>query len=360
MYIAACSFLTEHSANTPIPPIPGTRDASPRHETSTPLRPGTSKTARQHAILADSTSANYTTCYKTLQQLRVYWAGVDYVLEALNQRAGGLCNESSFDHTNTDMPENLLPFGGNRIRSESLRRLPQLEARMDHAPSPAAPLVAFTIVGTTDSSKLELTCMYPGQSRDAASSKSTASAPTPQGNMVYDPIRHPHSPPPPRYPQAASPWEYDWSMPQNDQSGPPGQATPIYTSGSEQSPVNEPVHDACSPKSGDRQPTSSSDNHSYSLSSTGSAEADATRNGGGGPKNDYGVYSALPSAINNQDSQVMSAQFPMVPGRLPEMITTSTELPLDDLPLSEVQLMDIFLPAEELGLWPWQNDASQM
>jgi len=208
MYIAACAFLTESVVNASSPP---SREASPlvdarRERPGTNGRPMTTSheaKSAKHSLLASAANQNYQRCYKSLQQLQQYWGGVGYILTALDQKSKGIwdCETFTFEE-----------YESIRLaRRSSLSRL----ARMENAASPNAPPIAWSLTGTTNSPNSNLTLLY--QNNASASSAAAngglapppppipVSAPTPPGNMIYDPIRQSipetQSMFPPAYPQ---------------------------------------------------------------------------------------------------------------------------------------------------------------
>ncbi|KAK2607130.1 hypothetical protein N8I77_005833 [Diaporthe amygdali] len=198
MYIAACAFLTESAA---VNSQPVSRDASPptgntnsnggsakaanrKSKSSTESRPS------KHSLLADAANQNYQRCYKSLQQLIMYWGGVNYILVALEHRSKGIWDCETYtaeEYESTKLPR----------RPTSLSRF----ARLDNpsSPQPSAPPIAWSLTGTTNSPNSSLTLLY--QNMNAGGSQTNqgpthqtpqpapASAPTPPGNMIYDPIR---------------------------------------------------------------------------------------------------------------------------------------------------------------------------
>ncbi|KAK3683518.1 fungal-specific transcription factor domain-containing protein [Podospora appendiculata] len=208
MYIAACAFLMESVANASGPPSPS-RESSPPPETKNDASraPGTRpaphndlKTAK-HSLLASAANQNYQRCYKSLQQLHQYWGGVGYILTALDQKSKGIWDCETF--TNEEYESTKLPRRG------SFSRL----ARFENPASPNAPPIALSLTGTTNSPNSNVTFLYqnnpsapPGIPLHPPPSSIPVSAPTPPGNMIYDPIRQslPEAPSmfPPAYPQA--------------------------------------------------------------------------------------------------------------------------------------------------------------
>lgn len=193
MYIAACAFLTESAA---VASQPVSRDASPPPANTHPARPtnkkaksGAEPRSSKHSLLADAANQNYQRCYKVLQQLIMYWNGVNYILVALEHRSKGVWDCETYtaeEYESTKLPR----------RPASLSRF----ARLDNpsSPQPSAPPIAWSLTGTTNSPNSSLTLLY--QNMNAAGSQTQGpthppppaapqSAPTPPGNMIYDPIR---------------------------------------------------------------------------------------------------------------------------------------------------------------------------
>ncbi|KIH93517.1 c6 zinc finger domain containing protein [Sporothrix brasiliensis 5110] len=241
MYIAACAFLMESVANASQPASRGTTppaaDAQARGAgySSGDTRTGISS---KHSLLASNANQNYQRCYKSLQQLRLYWGGVRYILTALDQKSKGIWDCETF--TTEELESTKHP-----VRRGSFSQMP----RFDNPSSPNAPPIAWSLTGTSNSANPSLTLLFqshtnaagPGassskaqdttprpkenqkqrkqaiqqaqqsqQARQSSSQKryhspQLASAATPPGNMIYDPIRQsiPEAPPmyAPAYPQ---------------------------------------------------------------------------------------------------------------------------------------------------------------
>jgi hypothetical protein len=115
IYISACAFLKETALYTSS--NPSSRPNSPsgiredakgssatemvNQETtnkSTPKQSSSEKPANlteqkqtpKHSLLANTANQNYQRCYRALQSLEVYWAGVKYILTVLDQKAKGV------------------------------------------------------------------------------------------------------------------------------------------------------------------------------------------------------------------------------------------------------------------------------
>ncbi|KAB5585519.1 fungal-specific transcription factor domain-containing protein [Coniochaeta sp. 2T2.1] len=205
MYIAACAFLMESAAKDSVPP---SREPSPRpdarFDSHTPVPLKNSKVAK-HLLLTSTANQNYQRCYKSLQHLHDYWSGVKYILTALDQRSKGIWDCETY--TNEELEDANLP------RRPSLSRL----AKFENVVSPKIVPMALSLTGTTNSPNPSLTLLY--QNNVSATpvvppqqhpTSAPVSAPTPPGNMIYDPIRQslPDSTsmfPPPPYPQPYMP-----------------------------------------------------------------------------------------------------------------------------------------------------------
>ncbi|KAI3395749.1 hypothetical protein diail_917 [Diaporthe ilicicola] len=198
MYIAACAFLTESAA---VASQPVSRDASPpianaslnpngARAVNRKAKSGAEPKSSKHSLLADAANQNYQRCYKSLQQLIMYWGGVNYILVALEHRSKGIWDCETYtaeEYESTKLPR----------RPTSLSRFTRLDN--PSSPQPSAPPIAWSLTGTTNSPNSSLTLLY--QNMNAGASQTTqgpthpppppapASAPTPPGNMIYDPIR---------------------------------------------------------------------------------------------------------------------------------------------------------------------------
>ncbi|CAK7219386.1 hypothetical protein SBRCBS47491_003826 [Sporothrix bragantina] len=237
MYVAACAFLMESAANAS---LPTSRDATPPPSdnpsraavySGSNSRTGTSK----HSLLASNANQNYQRCYKSLQQLHMYWGGVRYILTALDQKSKGIWDCETF--TSEEMGS-----AKQSMRRGSLSHMP----RLDNPSSPNAPPIAWSLTGTSNSANPSLTVLFQSHQSNANPTASDwkpqistsrqkdpqkqrkqsgfqaqparrtsqsqygspqlASAGTPPGNMIYDPIRQslPETPAmfPPAIPQA--------------------------------------------------------------------------------------------------------------------------------------------------------------
>ncbi|OTA99860.1 hypothetical protein M426DRAFT_67030, partial [Hypoxylon sp. CI-4A] len=193
IYIAACAFLKESKSPASQPP---SRDATPPPEaknhprnSSAVIDPGP---ASRHLLLASAANQNYQACYKALKQMHTYWGGVRYIITALDHKLDG-----QWDCETYTMEE-----------YESARRYRQSSAiarfakQFDFPSSPNqdnGPPLAWSLTGTTNSPNSSLTLLFqnpvnsngvmPTQVVSSSSAPAPTSAPTPPGNMIYDPIR---------------------------------------------------------------------------------------------------------------------------------------------------------------------------
>ncbi|WYZ37099.1 hypothetical protein EsH8_II_000605 [Colletotrichum jinshuiense] len=208
MYIAACAFLMESIANAS---NPASRETSPPADLKPDgqrQKPSSNehKPYTKHSLLASAANQNYSRCYKSLQQLHKYWGGVKYILTALDQKSKGIWDCETY--TNEEFESTKPPRRGS------------IEGRFPHPTSPNMPPIAWSLTGTTNSPNSSLTLMYQnmpvgvsghhGVVQQPQQPAVPTSAPTPPGNMIYDPIRQslpetaPHSIFAPAYPQAVT------------------------------------------------------------------------------------------------------------------------------------------------------------
>ncbi|KAI1258531.1 fungal-specific transcription factor domain-containing protein [Xylariaceae sp. FL1019] len=216
IYIAACAFLLESKVSTPQPdarmvsPPPGLKNQGPH--------PGDpNSTSSKHLLLASAALQNYQLCYKALKQMHAYWGGVRYILNVLDQKSHG---EEDCETFTTEEYEST-----RRSRRDSLTpRFSTKSTDFPASPMPeSGPPLAWSLTGTTNSPNSSLTLLFHTQgnagtvtSHHAGSlqqvvpqsqpqqASSPATAPTPPGNMIYDPIRQSlpeTSMYPPAYPQ---------------------------------------------------------------------------------------------------------------------------------------------------------------
>lgn len=197
MYIAACAFLRETAANTSQPASRATSPPGTKHNVGYGANGvnGRSNTnsdkTSKHSLLAEAASQNYQRCYKSLQQLNTYWHGVNYILVALDHRSKGIWDCETYtaeEYESTKLPR----------RPDSLANFPRLDN--PSSPQPSVPPIAWSLTGTTNSPNSSLTLLYQNMNASASqpsqasvhpppSAVAPVSAPTPAGNMIYDPIR---------------------------------------------------------------------------------------------------------------------------------------------------------------------------
>lgn len=99
IYVAACAFLKEMAAQaasfpnsiqtTPLSrPSDTGKDRRPTMASSGPA--SDNSRSKKHGLLASAAKQNYQRCYKALKQLETHWAGIKYILTALDQKAEGV------------------------------------------------------------------------------------------------------------------------------------------------------------------------------------------------------------------------------------------------------------------------------
>ncbi|KAI1506720.1 fungal-specific transcription factor domain-containing protein [Biscogniauxia marginata] len=221
IYIAACAFLME-SKVTASQPI--SRDLSPPGAKSSGFRSGTAATepsaSSKHLLLASAANQNYQVCYKALKQMHTYWGGVRYILTVLDHKAQGKWDCETYTNEEYESTKR------SRRNSAVQRYTNGLEYPASPIPDNGPPL-AWSLTGTTNSPNSSLTLLFQnpvsgtGQhyhghhghhhhphhrqhhqpqhqqqhqhtTQSSQSSTTTTiptSAPTPPGNMIYDPIR---------------------------------------------------------------------------------------------------------------------------------------------------------------------------
>ncbi|RYO83264.1 hypothetical protein DL766_002149 [Monosporascus sp. MC13-8B] len=192
IYIAANAFLMEsvtngsqpHSRDT-TPSDPKCNAAKGQHsKNGTVFDP---KPTSRHLLLASAANQNYQACYKALKQMHEYWGGVRYIITALDQKSEGIWDCETFtveEYESTKRPR----------QSSAIRRL---AGRPEYPPSPipeSGPPLAWSLTGTTNSPNSSLTLLFQnpvghGPVVQSQPAPVPASAATPPGNMIYDPIR---------------------------------------------------------------------------------------------------------------------------------------------------------------------------
>ncbi|KND94620.1 putative transcriptional regulatory protein [Tolypocladium ophioglossoides CBS 100239] len=184
IYIAACAFLMESSANASEGP---SREGSPPPGSANRPRERANGTASskhsRHSLLASAANQNYQRCYNSLQQLCTYWGGVKYILTALDQKSKGIWDCETY--TSEEYESTKAPPSRAGISGELSQPSPKMCA---------APPIAWTLAGTANSPNSNLTLMYQNWNGSMVPAQQhvqgmPAQASTPPGNMVYDPIR---------------------------------------------------------------------------------------------------------------------------------------------------------------------------
>ncbi|KAL3959626.1 hypothetical protein ACCO45_004743 [Purpureocillium lilacinum] len=150
IYIAACAFLMESSANASEGP---SREASPpasnnagRHRER--VKPANSKPSR-HSLLASAANQNYQRCYNSLQQLHTHWGGVKYILTALDQKSKGIWDCETY--TSEEYESTKAPPTRGSISGELATASPKMGG---------APPIAWSLAGTANSPNSNLTLLY--------------------------------------------------------------------------------------------------------------------------------------------------------------------------------------------------------
>ncbi|KAI1424809.1 fungal-specific transcription factor domain-containing protein [Xylaria sp. FL1777] len=212
IYIAACAFLLESKANSS---QPDSRFASPQpvQKTQAPKAVDQNNGPSKHLLLASAALQNYQLCYKALKQMHAYWGGVRYILNVLDQKSHGEWDCETFTSEEYESTK--------RIKRDNLSQ--NFAKNFDFPSSPLpenGPPLAWSLTGTTNSPNSSLTLLFQNpisagmvQNHQAhqqqilqsqQSNSAPATAPTPPGNMIYDPIRQSlpeTSMYPPAYPQ---------------------------------------------------------------------------------------------------------------------------------------------------------------
>ncbi|KAF7558453.1 hypothetical protein G7046_g5698 [Stylonectria norvegica] len=206
IYIAACAFLMESSANASETP---SRNGTPPGSRRSDLPKTTLKNVRdgkgsRHSILASAANQNYQRCYNSLQQVHFYWGGVKYILTALDQKSKGIWDCETYTMEEYESTRSARRETRGTIGSQ----FPRFENQA--APKASGPPIAWSLAGTANSPSSSLTLMYQNLNTAVMQGPQPISADmrqasTPPGNMVYDPIRQslPESGAmfPPPYPQ---------------------------------------------------------------------------------------------------------------------------------------------------------------
>ncbi|KAI0876525.1 fungal-specific transcription factor domain-containing protein [Hypoxylon argillaceum] len=213
IYIAACAFLLESKANSS---QPDSRNPSPSPGLRTQTLRGVDQNnaSSKHLLLASAALQNYQLCYKALKQMHAYWGGVRYILNVLDQKSHGEWDCETFTTEEYESTK--------RIRQGSLSQRFVKNFDFPSSPMPeSGPPLAWSLTGTTNSPNSSLTLFFQNPVAGMAQAQqqqqqppppqqnlqhqqhnsAPATAPTPPGNMIYDPIRQ-SLPEPPMYPPA--------------------------------------------------------------------------------------------------------------------------------------------------------------
>ncbi|KAI0198869.1 fungal-specific transcription factor domain-containing protein [Astrocystis sublimbata] len=224
IYIAACAFLIESKANSSQPdsrnpsPSSGQKNTAPKSAAQVAQNNSSSNASSKHLLLASAALQNYQLCYKALKQMHAYWGGVRYILNVLDQKSHGEWDCETFTTEEYESTK--------RMKQDSLSQKFAKNYEFPSSPMPeSGPPLAWSLTGTTNSPNSSLTLFFQNPVNAAMGAaqhapqphqqmlqpqpvphSSPASAPTPPGNMIYDPIRQslPDTsmyPPPPAYPQ---------------------------------------------------------------------------------------------------------------------------------------------------------------
>ncbi|KAI0163449.1 fungal-specific transcription factor domain-containing protein [Pestalotiopsis sp. NC0098] len=196
IYIAACAFLVEsektHASSQPVSRAPSPHADRGSWATSRLQDRRDGPPSTRHFLLASAANQNYQACYKALQHMHTYWGGVRYILTALDQKSEGIWDCETY--TREEYESARLPRRGS-----SLQRLMAAKAEQcaSPTPQPGAPPLAWSLTGTLNTPGPSLTLLFPPNSSNATTlvpppvqaPSQPQSAPTPPGNMIYDPIR---------------------------------------------------------------------------------------------------------------------------------------------------------------------------
>lgn len=187
IYIAACAFLMESSANASA--APSREGSQPRCGTSTAKddeapKAGSSSKHSRHSLLASAANQNYQRCYSSLQHLHTYWGGIKYILTALDQKSKGIWDVETYtseEYESTDAAPRTRDLGG-QFPFEGHTTSPKM----------SGPPIAWSLAGTANSPNSSLTLMYqnlPAGNGVVQGQQALTQNTTSPGNMVYDPIR---------------------------------------------------------------------------------------------------------------------------------------------------------------------------
>ena len=109
MYIAACAFLAEAVAQSPVDPscaetpiTPGRKFDDPFSDIAKMVNGDAANLAAKHTLLATAANTNYQRCYKALKALEQYWAGTRYIVTVLDQKAKGIMDPLLYTSEDVD------------------------------------------------------------------------------------------------------------------------------------------------------------------------------------------------------------------------------------------------------------------
>lgn len=173
IYIAACAFLKEaeaHTSSQPTSPHPSPSQARGVLGGVESLR---SEQKQKHSLLAQNANRNYQCCYKALQQLERYWAGIRYILVALDQKQSGIDPQhvqtfTAEEYESTKSRANMVPAWQRRLSMvppPSPAQMPSLNSPLPEIPSgPGSPdvshAIGWSLSGTTNSPNSHVTWLY--------------------------------------------------------------------------------------------------------------------------------------------------------------------------------------------------------
>lgn len=98
IYIAGCAFLMESvfysqpSSRSESPPVKSLLEGQPSDFAMPSMDANATqrKPSAKHSLLAAAAKDNYQRCYKALESLETYWAGIKYILTVLDQKSKGI------------------------------------------------------------------------------------------------------------------------------------------------------------------------------------------------------------------------------------------------------------------------------
>ncbi|KAL7623668.1 hypothetical protein AAE478_005220 [Parahypoxylon ruwenzoriense] len=148
----------------------------------------------RHLLLASAANQNYQACYKALKQMHTYWGGVRYILTALDQKLDGLwdCETYTIEEYESARRNGQSNVANGIAKQAEYPASPVLDT---------GPPLAWSLTGTTNSPNSSLTLLFQNPVHHnsvmpphvvpppTSAAAAPTSAPTPPGNMIYDPIR---------------------------------------------------------------------------------------------------------------------------------------------------------------------------